>query len=52
MNINKLLISAHELLISEKIDQAEKKLNQIIQIDPKNIYALNNLGSICIKKKN
>ena len=52
MDLNRSLILAHQLLVSGKIDEAEKKLNEILNLDPKNLHALNNLGNICIEKKN
>ncbi len=52
MDLNRSLILAHQLLVSGKIDEAEKKLNEILNLDPKNLHALNNLGNIYIKKKN
>ena len=52
MDLNRSLILAHQLLVSGKIDEAEKMLNEILNLDPKNLHVLNNLGNICIEKKN
>ena len=52
MDLNRSLILAHQLLASGKIDEAEVKLNEILNSDPKNLHALNNLGNLYIEKKN
>ena len=52
MDLNKSLILANQLLKSGKINEAEIKFREILNIDPKNIHALNNLGNICMEKKN
>ena len=51
MDLNRSLILAHQLLASGKIDEAEVKLNEILNSDPKNLHALNNLGNLYIEKK-
>ncbi len=52
MDINKSLVLAHQLLVSGKIDEAESKLNEIIKLDSKNIFALNNLGNLNLGRRN
>ena len=52
MDLNKLLIDAHNLINSGKGSEAEIILKKIIKKDPSNIFALNNLGNLYLIKNN
>ena len=51
MDTNKLLIEAHKLIISGNGYEAELILKKVINQDPSNIFALNNLGNLNFVKK-
>ena len=52
MDLNKLLIDAHNLINSGKGSEAEIILKKIIKKDSSNIFALNNLGNLSLIKNN
>ena len=52
MDLNKLLIDAHKLMVLGKKLEAELILKKIIKINPSNIFALNNLGNLSFTKNN
>ena len=49
--INKLSIETFKILQSGKYDVAESNFKKIIELDPNNIFALNNLGNLFLLKK-
>lgn len=49
-NLTKLMIQSYDLLEAGKLDAAEKIYQQVLQKDPGNPLALNNLGAIMVKK--
>ncbi len=50
--ITKMLVESYDLLEAGKLAQAQKIYEQILQQDPGNPLALNNLGAIKVKEKN
>ena len=51
VEVNKMLLSSFELMEKGKFDQAQKLLEKVLQQDPGNPLALNNLAAIMVKKK-
>ncbi len=51
MDVNAMLLSSFEMLDKGKTDEAEKILNKILEKDPGNPLALNNLAAVMVKKK-
>lgn len=51
VDINKLLLDSFDLMEKGKFDQAQKLLDKVLQQDPGNPLALNNLAAIMVKKK-
>ena len=51
MDVNKMLMSSFEMMEKQKYPQAQKMLEQILQKDPGNPLALNNLAAVMIKAK-
>ena len=47
----KALLDSFDLIEKGKVDQAEKLLNKVLEKDPGNHLALNNLASVMVKKK-
>ena len=52
MNEKTFLIKAFNLLKSGNYSGAEKNFKKVIKLNPKNIFALNNLGNLFVLKKN
>lgn len=50
--LKRMVEEAHELLEAERFDAAEKKLVEVLSIDPKNIDAYEDIGRLYIKTKN
>ncbi len=51
MDVTKMLMTSYDLMEKGKFDQAEKILDKVLQKDPGNPLALNNLAAIMVKKK-
>lgn len=51
MDVNAMLLTSYDLLEKGKTDEAEKLLNKILEKDPGNPLALNNLAAVMVKKK-
>jgi len=51
MDVNKMLLASFELMEKGKFDQAQKLLDKVLQQDPGNPLALNNLAAVMVKKK-
>ncbi|MEW6388436.1 MAG: tetratricopeptide repeat protein [Thermodesulfobacteriota bacterium] len=51
MNVTKMLMDAFDLTEKGKYDKAEKVLEKILQKEPGNPLALNNMAAIMVKKK-
>lgn len=49
--LTKMLIDSYDLLQAGKLDQAQEIFNRVLQQDPGNPLALNNLGAIMVKEK-
>jgi len=49
--ITKMLVESYDLMEAGKLAQAQKIYEQILQQDPGNPLALNNLGAIKVKEK-
>jgi len=50
--LTKMLVESYDLLEAGKLAQAQKIYEQILQQDPGNPLALNNLGAIKVKENN
>jgi tetratricopeptide (TPR) repeat protein len=50
--INQLLVESYDLLEAGKLDQAKAKFQEILQDNPGNPLALNNLAYIMVKENN
>ncbi|MGQ9688845.1 MAG: tetratricopeptide repeat protein [Desulfobaccales bacterium] len=51
MDVNAMLLSSYDLLEKGKFDDAEKLINKVLEKDPGNPLALNNLAAVMVKKK-
>ncbi|MDQ7031342.1 MAG: tetratricopeptide repeat protein [Desulfonauticus sp.] len=51
VDVNDLIFKASDLHYQGKLEEAEKIFLKVIQIDPKNEFALNQLGLLCAKRK-
>ena len=51
MDAGKMLIDSYDLMEKGKFDKAEKLLEKVLQKDPGNPLALNNMAAIMVKKK-
>ena len=51
MDVNKLLFASFDLMEKGKMPQAQKMLEQVLQKDPGNPLALNNLAAVMVKMK-
>jgi tetratricopeptide (TPR) repeat protein len=49
-NLTKMMIKSYDLLEAGKLDEAQKIYEQVLQDDPGNPLALNNLAAIMVKK--
>jgi tetratricopeptide (TPR) repeat protein len=49
--ITRMLVESYDLLEAGRLDQAKAVFRQILQQDPGNPVALNNLGAIMVKEK-
>jgi tetratricopeptide (TPR) repeat protein len=49
--INRMLVESYDLLEAGKLDRAKAIFAQILQQDPGNPLALNNLGAVLVKEK-
>ena len=49
--ITRMLVESYDLLEAGKLDQAKAIFRQILQQDPGNPLALNNLGAVMVKEK-
>jgi tetratricopeptide (TPR) repeat protein len=49
--INRMLVQSYDLLEAGKLDRAKAIFAQILQQDPGNPLALNNLGAVLVKEK-
>lgn len=49
--INRMLVQSYDLLEAGKLDRAKAVFAQILQQDPGNPLALNNLGAVLVKEK-
>ncbi len=49
--ITQMLVESYDLLEAGKLDQAKAIFRQILQQDPGNPLALNNLGAVMVKEK-
>jgi tetratricopeptide (TPR) repeat protein len=49
MDVNKMLMSSFEMMEKGKFKDAQKMLDQVLQKDPGNPLALNNLAAIMVK---
>jgi tetratricopeptide (TPR) repeat protein len=49
--ITRMLMESYDLLEAGKLDQAKAVFQQILQQDPGNPLALNNLGAVLVKEK-
>jgi len=50
-DVNTMLLQSFELMEKNKFDAAQKLLDQVLQQDPGNPLALNNLAAVMVKKK-
>ncbi len=50
-NINEMLVKSYDLLGAGKLDQAKIVFGRILQQDPNNPLALNNIGALLVKEK-
>jgi len=48
--LTSMMIQSYDLLEAGKVDQAQKIYEQVLQEDPGNPLALNNLGAVMVKK--
>ncbi|MBM4273136.1 MAG: tetratricopeptide repeat protein [Deltaproteobacteria bacterium] len=51
LDVGKALLDSFDLIEKGKMDPAEKLLNKVLEKDPGNPLALNNLASVMVKKK-
>ncbi|OGP75107.1 MAG: hypothetical protein A2Y80_10840 [Deltaproteobacteria bacterium RBG_13_58_19] len=51
MDAGKMLIDSYDLMEKGKFEKAEKLLEKVLQKDPGNPLALNNMAAIMVKKK-
>ena len=51
-DLTNLMIRGYDLLQEGKLDQAQATYNRVLQSDPSNPLALNNLGAIMVKRGN
>jgi len=51
VDVTKMLLDSFDLMEKGKFDQAQKLLDKVLQQDPGNPLALNNLAAIMVKKK-
>ncbi len=51
MDVTAMLLKSFDLLESGKVPQAQKMLDQVLQKDPGNPLALNNMAAIMVKQK-
>jgi tetratricopeptide (TPR) repeat protein len=51
MDVNKMLMSSFEMMEKGKYKEAQKVLDQILQKDPGNPLALNNLAAVMVRAK-
>jgi Tfp pilus assembly protein PilF len=51
-DLTMMLVQSYDLLEEGKLDQAAEIYRQVLQRDPGNPLALNNLGAIMVKQKN
>jgi tetratricopeptide (TPR) repeat protein len=51
MSVNKMLFTSFEMMEKGKFDQAKKLIEKVLQKDPGNPLALNNLAAVMVKEK-
>ncbi len=51
MDVGAMLLKSFDLLESGKVPQAQKMLDQVLQKDPGNPLALNNMAAVMVKQK-
>ena len=51
MDVNKMLMTSFEMMEKGKVKEAQKMLEQVLQKDPGNPLALNNLAAVMVKAK-
>ena len=49
--VNRMMVRSYDLLVEGKLDQAQRIYEKVLQRDPGNPLALNNLGAIMVKQK-